>query len=46
MSKTMCAPSGRASSIALQIVDSGAPPPSPMPFAPLGVNGDGHSMSS
>ena len=41
VSNTMCAPSGSASAIALQIVESGAPPPSPMPLAPLGVNGDG-----
>src|SRR5919201_4951631 len=46
VSYTMCAPSGSASWIALQIVDSGAPPPSPIPFAPFGVNGDGHSTWS
>src|SRR6185312_1142555 len=45
LSDTTASSGPRASWIAEQIACSGAPPPSPMPLAPFGVNGLGDSMS-
>ena len=44
---TIGLPAARSASlIAAHTVCMGAPPPSPMPFVPSGVNGDGDSIAS